>query len=38
VAIFNEFPLNSMGKVRKDVLREKVLGLRDTHEKSNSFK
>ena len=38
VAIFNEFPLNSMGKVRKDVLREKVLGLKDTHEKSDSFK
>jgi acyl-CoA synthetase (AMP-forming)/AMP-acid ligase II len=38
VAIFNEFPLNSMGKVRKDVLREKVLGLRDTLEKCNSFK
>ena len=32
VATFNEFPLNSMGKVRKDVLREKVLGLRDTHK------
>ena len=25
VVIFNEFPLNSMGKVRKDILRESVL-------------
>ena len=30
VVLVDEYPLNSMGKVRKDVLRDRVLGVADT--------